>query len=240
MSESYITHQEIGQALLARRLEGGFTLADVASATNLRTFFLMCMEEGKFNELPGGIYTRGLSKLYIMWLGFDDEQCEVWLNQIERPRILEKKSPAEPISVIRTFPVLWGVSCVAVIVVAWLYVSRSQPSKENTAFVVESSATESHEKGNETAHGEKSLALLAHGDTWIKITDSDSRIVYAQLIKKDATIDLSPYVGKKLAVGDGRQVVLYQKGVEVGRLSDPSEENNPVLVENIHIQADTE
>lgn len=234
------TLQEIGQALLSKRLERGFTLQDVASSINVRIFFLECMEEGNFNKLPGGIYTAGLTKLYMEWLGFDDQQCQQWLDQIQyQPLENEKKIPAleKPLSTL-SLPV-W-ISVCAIVVLGLLLVLWRGGAKEmiQPMLVGEDASDSIEETPSDKPLTTPSLALYARGTTWIKITDNDNRIVHTQLVKKDTTVDLTPHVGKNLTVGDGRQVVVYHEGAEVGPLAEASADDTPVLVENTPIQVE--
>ena len=219
--------------LMAKRLERGLTIEDVASATNLRTFFLTCMEEGRFDQLPGGIYTDGLARLYMSWLGFDEQQCQEWLTQIQlKPKEDEKKLfiTEKPITKI-SLPVWISLCVVTLIVILLTTSSKDSTPKSTTDFT----------PGEKIADGSfvdkaATLSLFARGTTWIKITDEEHRVVHTQLAKKGENVDLTPYMGKKLTVGDGRQLVIYHNGEEIGALAEPSTDSTPVLVEDTPIQ----
>lgn len=237
------TLQDIGHTLLAKRLERGLTLEDVASSINVRMFFLSCMEEGHFEKLPGGIYTVGLARLYMVWLGFEERQCQEWINCLQHHPIEDEKkllSAEKPISKI-SLPV-WASLGAIVLLVFLLWVSRGEKKEaEPAAFIAEQTSTSSEvaeESESNQANIVAILALYARGTTWIKITDADNHILHTQLVKKGTTVDLTPFMGKNLTVGDGRQVVIYHEGTEVGPLSEPSADDTPVLVENTPIRVE--
>lgn len=232
---------EIGQALASKRQEMGLSLEDVALSTNIRTFFLTCMEEGSFEKLPGGIYTTGLARLYIMWLGFDESQCQLWLQSLTNRHVSEDPVKAYDKPLRKAFPPMWiGVGAFVLLSVFSLWMWKAEKKTDDSVALMNPAAErdEGNSHSEDASNTTASLALYARGTTWIKITDDDNTIVHTQLLKKGATVDLTPYIGQNLTVGDGRKVVLYKAGVESEPLSDISSGDSSVLVENRPIRVD--
>ncbi|MGE5589774.1 MAG: RodZ domain-containing protein [Bacillota bacterium] len=63
--------RELGQELRAAREKRGVTIADVQAETKIRSRYLEAIEQGKFDILPGDVYTRGFLKTYAEFLGLD-------------------------------------------------------------------------------------------------------------------------------------------------------------------------
>lgn len=49
----------------------GYTVEYVASRLNIRKHYLLALEEGDFDALPGKIYVDGYTKIYYEFLGVD-------------------------------------------------------------------------------------------------------------------------------------------------------------------------
>lgn len=50
------------------RIEAGYSLEEVASALNIRKQYLIALEEGNFEIIPGQVYIDGYLKLYAKYL----------------------------------------------------------------------------------------------------------------------------------------------------------------------------
>ena len=57
--------------LRAAREQQGLSLDDVAARTRVRPALLRALEEGRYDALPGPVYTRGFLKLYARAVGLD-------------------------------------------------------------------------------------------------------------------------------------------------------------------------
>jgi hypothetical protein len=65
---------ELGAALRAARLKAGHELADVAKATMIYPRYLDAMERDRLEELPEGLYGRSFLRMYVAFLGLDEER----------------------------------------------------------------------------------------------------------------------------------------------------------------------
>ncbi|BDU59814.1 hypothetical protein FLA4_02240 [Candidatus Rickettsia kotlanii] len=75
------------------RLDSGKTLNQVSSDLKIRKKYLIALEEGDFDVLPGEIYVRGYLKLYLDYLNVKDrnvEQIEA-TQQNETEKLLNNK-----------------------------------------------------------------------------------------------------------------------------------------------------
>ena len=66
------------------REKAGYTIEEVAEKLNIRKQYIICLEEGKFDELPGKIYAEGYTKMYHELLGLELPQ--------KASRVLKKKT----------------------------------------------------------------------------------------------------------------------------------------------------
>lgn len=63
--------RELGQELRAAREQRGVSIADVQAETKIRSRYLEAIEQGRFDILPGDVYTKGFLKSYAEFLGLD-------------------------------------------------------------------------------------------------------------------------------------------------------------------------
>ena len=59
--------------LAAIREQRGLSLEQIASWTKIRVSWLQAIEDGRWSELPGGIYRRSYIRQYAQMTGVDEE-----------------------------------------------------------------------------------------------------------------------------------------------------------------------
>lgn len=57
--------------LAAMRQQKGVTLEQISQTTKIRSSWLRAIEEGRWNELPGGVYRRSYARQYAQEAGID-------------------------------------------------------------------------------------------------------------------------------------------------------------------------
>jgi len=62
-----------GENLRREREMRGVTLQEISAATKISVRFLQALENEDFEQLPGGIFTRGFIRAYAKYLGLDEE-----------------------------------------------------------------------------------------------------------------------------------------------------------------------
>ena len=79
--------RELGQELRAAREQRGVSIADVQAETKIRSRYLEAIEQGRFDILPGDVYTKGFLKSYAEFLGLDGramvERYKQWQAETE-------------------------------------------------------------------------------------------------------------------------------------------------------------
>ena len=59
----------IPQQLKEARIASGKNIEEISQALNIRKQYLIALEEGNYEDLPGRVYARGYFKLYTRYLG---------------------------------------------------------------------------------------------------------------------------------------------------------------------------
>src|SRR6478736_3673421 len=67
--------EPFGARLKREREQRGVTLDDIALSTKIGKRFLCALEEEHFEQLPGGIFSKGFVRAYARHLGIDEEQA---------------------------------------------------------------------------------------------------------------------------------------------------------------------
>jgi cytoskeleton protein RodZ len=71
---------EFGNDLRCEREARGVALEAIAHGTKVSGRYLQALEQGSFNELPGGVFNKGIVRAYVRFLGLDEA---VWLERYE-------------------------------------------------------------------------------------------------------------------------------------------------------------
>jgi cytoskeleton protein RodZ len=66
--------KDLGRVLRERREQLGISLDELQTKTKIRKRYLMALEEGNWDLLPGAVYARGFVKSYAEALGLDGKQ----------------------------------------------------------------------------------------------------------------------------------------------------------------------
>jgi cytoskeletal protein RodZ len=85
----------VGSDLKAAREKRNISLAQIAADTHISAHYLECLEEGRYNQLPGGIYNRAFLKAYCEVLELDPEEI-IRRYEAEITPPSEKPAKAKP------------------------------------------------------------------------------------------------------------------------------------------------
>jgi cytoskeletal protein RodZ len=91
----------IGDTLRRARVRQGLRLEQVAAKTKIGSHFLHAMEENRFENLPGGLFTRSFLRQYTHILGLNEDEIIAGLKQqFEEPPlplpVLQRRSSRIP------------------------------------------------------------------------------------------------------------------------------------------------
>lgn len=129
----------IGKARKAKKL----SIEDVVADTNIRATYIKALENGDFDYLPGGFYTKGYIKSYAEYLGLDsNDVIKEFEQQLEEEENLGDSAVIKAEKTGQNIPVMWAViSIMAAILVYlfWVYQNnqfRLQAPGEKTQQIV--------------------------------------------------------------------------------------------------------
>src|SRR6266566_7317506 len=85
--------ESFGARLKREREQRGVTLDDIALSTKIGKRFLTALEEEHFEQLPGGIFSKGFVRAYARHLGIDEEQAVADYLSATTPSSPQQTSP---------------------------------------------------------------------------------------------------------------------------------------------------
>jgi cytoskeleton protein RodZ len=119
--------ESLGNELKAARTKSKIPLERIADDTRINLSYLRCLEEGRYGELPGGMYNRAFLRAYCEYLGMDSAEflkryeIEAGPPSEKVPKVRGKVF--EPVSYSQPHPyATWSVLLIATII--GLYLSR--------------------------------------------------------------------------------------------------------------------
>lgn len=69
---------KFGEELRKERESRGIKIAKITEATKINSNYLLALETGKFDHLPGGIFNKGIVRGYAQVVGLDEK---LWINR---------------------------------------------------------------------------------------------------------------------------------------------------------------
>ena len=114
-----------GEHLRRERELRGVTLDEVSAATRIKTTFLEALENGRWEELPGGAFNRGFIRATSKFLGLDEDGM-IAEYSLETGTAEQSKPAVEPAGAMpRDYrPVVIALSVVLVVLIAGAWLGR--------------------------------------------------------------------------------------------------------------------
>ncbi len=131
MQESQASHSRVGADLRGARERLGWQLEDVAAGLRIRYSFLLAIEEGRIDALPGNAYAVGFLRTYATSLGLDpDEMTRRFRSEardVNRKPDLEFPAPVADRGIPAGAVVLLGVLLAIGAYIGWYRMSGDRP-----------------------------------------------------------------------------------------------------------------
>lgn len=114
---------DLGARLREAREANNITLDQAEEVTHIRRGLLQAIEDGRYAELPGDVYGRGLIRNYARFLGLDPEtSAEEYLQYAARPERVVPQVLDEPLAPVRRSHA-WLIALLAIVILlvaVWL------------------------------------------------------------------------------------------------------------------------
>src|SRR5690625_1961322 len=147
---------EIGELLKEAREEKGYTLDNIQEKTKIQKRYLVAIEQGDFNALPGKFYARALIREYAEAVELDPEvglaefkegkeipeEEPVKYTRIDRTDTIKENKKSSILSFLPTVIVIFLIR--AIIVVAIMYYQKSMSDSEGDVVQSEETRSEEH------------------------------------------------------------------------------------------------
>ena len=200
--------ESFGARLKKEREQRGVTLDDIALSTKIGKRFLQALEDEHFEQLPGGIFSRGFVRAYARHLGIDEEQAIADYLSATTPSSIEQtpQTPQNDLPVElaqqledresdRAARVPWALFASLLLIVAlgfalWGFHSREKGKRNNPAAPVQAA----HVPGLAVTHpnrqtqppdaisGAFTVAIKAREDSWVSIVADGKQLMQEVLV----------------------------------------------------------
>ncbi|WP_390409606.1 helix-turn-helix domain-containing protein [Lacticaseibacillus jixiensis] len=175
---------EIGQKLRTARIEKGYTLDDLQQITKIQKRYLIAIEEGNFDALPGDFYVRAFIKQYADTVGIDsdalltqfqqeipDTQPQEYVEQsVENQTRKTRASEASPKNRLRRYLPQILIVVAAIVILGGIYAfiltrgqddKQSIPNASSTVSVSSTKKTSSKPKASSSSKKQESKSSSA-------------------------------------------------------------------------------
>src|SRR5256714_10084791 len=146
--------ESFGARLKREREQRGVTLDDIALTTKIGKRFLSALEEDRFDQLPGGIFSKGFVRAYARHLAIDEEQAVADYLSATTPAATEQQPQNDlPIEVAEQLEdrqsnvaveLPWGLFAALLLMVAlgvavWVLYSREKQKQSSNVQGIQNS-----------------------------------------------------------------------------------------------------
>ena len=197
--------EPFGARLKREREQRGVTLDDISLSTKIGKRFLSALEEERFDQLPGGIFSRGFVRAYARHLGIDEERAVADYLSATTPAATEQQPQSDlPIEVAeqleerqgdRAVQVPWGLFAGLLLIVAlgvavWGFYSREKQKQSSNAhghqnsnapaLALTQAITQSPVPG--AIPGTFNVVIKVREDSWVSITADGKQLLQQILV----------------------------------------------------------
>ncbi|HEY2333891.1 MAG TPA: helix-turn-helix domain-containing protein [Solirubrobacterales bacterium] len=191
----------IGNVFREARNRRKIDLSEVEEATRIRVRYLRAIENGEWDVLPGGVYTRGFIRAYATFLGLDGERlAEDYRRSVEGGRLgpASEMAPAAASTPARRRPVpgaglLAVVAVVTVAVIAIVAIpggggnGGSDSSERPSSSKHDGGASQLQTAKPPASKQGVSMRLVANAEVWVCVLDARGRpLVDGQILEAGA------------------------------------------------------
>lgn len=131
-AESAKTRESVSQTLQRAREDYGQDLRSVSDSLRIRYIYLLAIEEGRFDDLPGATYAVGFVRTYADYLGLDSEEIvrrfKAEVEGLERSTQLVFPIPKPEGKIPGGAIILISLLLVGVAYGGWYFLSQSEGS----------------------------------------------------------------------------------------------------------------
>jgi cytoskeleton protein RodZ len=200
--------EPFGARLKREREQRGITLDDISLSTKIGKRFLSALEEEHFEQLPGGIFSKGFVRAYARHLGIDEEQAIADYLSATTPSSPEQPSQTPQKDLLvevaqqledresdRTVRVPWGLFAGLLLIVAlgfalWGFYSRAARKQGDAVAHVQTenasgvapTHTKSQSQPSDTTPAAFTVVIKAREDSWISIMADGKQLSEQMLV----------------------------------------------------------
>ena len=235
---------EISEKLRRARLDKGVSLAQIANATKISTRVLERIEGGHFDELPGGLLTRGHLRAFARELGLEPEEivsqyrAEFERTSPEDEPFTLRKSYADTEQRASLAPAILTVAFAVIIYVAFMRPADTTSEIDTVAGMtaLDVAAAPAIQHAIAPAHAARpgtspvraadpeglQIELRPQSDCWVSAT-ADGRLVIYRLMNGGERETIDAVDAIRLRVGDAGVLSYTVNGLPGRSLGAPGE-----------------
>lgn len=215
--------ESLGEYLRRQRELKGFSLRDLSEKTKIGVNYLKCIEENRFEKIPGNVFVKGFLRLYANSVGLKEEEVlGIYHDQYERKEKENEKKEDTGQKLVtekhRRLPLwLWAIPFFIIAFALFMVIPQKKkdiPIPASSKQVMESIKPEPPRVVSGDIPKDLTLSIKATEETWIKII-IDGMEVKEALMRSGDEVSFTAKKNFGLTIGNAGGVKIRFDGKEV-------------------------
>lgn len=252
------TDLPVGEILRRTRLHYGQSLSDIERVLRIRAVQIDAIESGRYENLPGRVYTIGFIRSYSEYLGLDGNKMIHLFKTQAGGKTVNPELHFPVAASDSKIPPVWlvGASVAAAILIVLIWWGLQSHSRSQVTEIPEVAAIDSSREQYGPAKPEgvpmtvsekrtpvavqpqpdKSIILNIRQNSWVEITDKDGKAIVSRVLKAGDKYFVPDRPDLSMSLGNAGGIELVVDGQTLRPLGEVGQVRRNIPLDAAHLK----